>query len=156
MEEVSERDINMTNAHHLQSLKNQRERIAKGEKLWWDDDTTIGNKHTECSWGLCSESKDVYPDKEMHLWPDQFEEHGRVAPRYRKGDQKCPFDRRKPEEVTMNGCFWTCRVFKWKRKKEPRITQEIALQLYDEEILRYEALMAEVKDESKGTEGSAV
>lgn len=130
---------------HLMSLKLLREIIASGISLGYYDDTTIGSKKTECSWGLCTESKEVYPESIMHIWPDDFEKHGRIAPRHRDENQKCPFDVRPIEEKDMNGCFWYCQIFQRKKRKQ-RITREYALQLFDEEIERYEASIEKAKE----------
>jgi hypothetical protein len=134
------KDLEMPDDLHLKSLKLVRELIASGEELIYYDDTTVGNKHTECSWGLCTDSKVAYPDPEMHLWPDQFTNSNRVAPKYRKKHQKCPFDIRDPDKITMNGCFWTCWVFQRKHRKG-RILKEYVLQLFDKEIERFELFM---------------
>jgi hypothetical protein len=37
----------------------------------------------------------------------------------------------------MNGCFYTCRVFKPK-KDDPKMTRELALELYDRRIAQHE------------------
>ncbi len=134
------KDLEMPDELHLKSLKLIRELIANGEELIYYDDTTPGNKHIECSWGLCTDSKEAYPDPEMHLWPDQFTNNGRVAPKYRKKHQMCPFDTRNHSTVTGSGCFWTCKIFRRKFKK-PEISKEYALEVYDSLIERFELLM---------------
>lgn len=133
--------INLSDDRYLAALKRIRAHIAAGSSFTSDDDDTIGNKHTECSWGLCSDRKEDWPDSEDHLWPDQFVKQGRVAPLYRKKHQLCPFDRRmtaSPGTVSsidmMQGCFYTCRIFR--PKKDPRMTREQALALYDQAIER--------------------
>jgi hypothetical protein len=138
------KDIEMTPELHLKSLKLIREIIANSSKIMYYDDTTPGNKHTECSWGLCTDAKEAWPDSEMHLWPDQFEEKGRVAPKYHKKDQVCPLDTRSIEADHSNGCFYTCQAFKRKKRKQP-LTKEYVLQLFDTEIQRYEGLLANDK-----------
>lgn len=97
------------------------------------DSTTPGDKYTECAWGLCSDDKLAWPDAADHLWPDQFDEQGRVAPLYRRAQQKCPLDRRELADPDPNGCFHTCRVFQ-RRRGNPEITREQALALYDARI----------------------
>lgn len=136
-------DINLTDDRYLAALRRIRANIAARSPFTSDDDDTIGNKHTECSWGLCSHRKEDWPCMEDHLWPNQFREQGRVAPLYRKKHQLCPFDRRMTagtvDDLAMSqGCIYTCRIFR--PKKDPKMTRELALELYDqaiERILKY-------------------
>jgi hypothetical protein len=104
-----DKDLNMTDERWVAALKRLRERIAGGAKLVYFDDTTIGCKETQCTWGLCCNSKEQWPDPEDHLWPDQFEKNGRVAPKYRKAHHRCPFDMREKDEKW--GCFYHCVFF---------------------------------------------
>jgi hypothetical protein len=137
----------MSPGQHLMTLRIQRELIAGGSKLWWDDDNTIGNKHTECSWGLCSCNKMIYPLAEMHIWPDQFEKDDRVAPIDRGPDQKCPFDNGEtPKQFISCGCFYRCMIFQSKKKGLNRMPREKALELYDEEIKKIEVILTGEKD----------
>lgn len=124
---------------YIAALKRIRDLIAKGIKLdFWDDDT-IGNKDMECTWGLCSGQKEAWPDAEDHLWPDQFLKEGRVAPLYTKDYQVCPFDRRTSAEAKKdgNGCFYTCRFFNPK-KSDKQPDQKEALELYSKIIQQQE------------------
>jgi len=66
--------------------------IAESDiKVYGYDDTTTGNKSTECNHGLCSDS--VKPLDAV----------------YRKDEHKCPLDTR--EVITPRGCFWECAYF---------------------------------------------
>lgn len=111
------------------ALKRQQYRIAYGVKLDASDCTATGMKSTECSWGLCSDEREAWPDAQDHLWPDQFRSRGRVAPLYREKNQKCPLDRRALDDPNPNGCFYTCMVFN-PLKGEKRPTKEQVVELY--------------------------
>lgn len=105
-------------------LERMLKRITEGLKLKYFDDDTIGNKSTHCSWGLCSEDREAWPDAQDHLWPDQFPR--RIAPLYPRDKQKCPFDYR--EKHDGQGCFYTCRFFNPKGRKKPGKAE--AMELY--------------------------
>lgn len=111
-------------------LKRLRSAIAKGRPLRACDDTTPGNKSTSCSWGMCHDSAETWPDAQDHIFPADFEDRGRVAPLRAPG--RCPMDTR--QEGGPSGCFYTCRIFQAKRGKGP--SQELALALFDAEIAR--------------------
>lgn len=121
---------------YLAALGRFRTRIAAGVPLTYEDSDASGDKYSRCSWGLCSDDKEAWPDADDHLWPEQFRKRGRVAPRYRKTTQGCPLDRRvgMEDEDNMRGCFHSCRIF---NPAEPplRISKNVALRLYDEAIL---------------------
>lgn len=134
-------DLKMSDNRYLEALKRIRKSIADGCPLMFCNSDTIGDKHNECSWGLCSDDPQHWPDPEDHLWPDQFVKNGRVAPKYLKVHQPCPMDRRmQAGNLDINGCFWTCRIFR--SKKNPKPTREQALALYDEAILRIQTNVA--------------
>jgi hypothetical protein len=125
-------DISMPDDRYLAALKRQRQRIADGLEFVAIDSEQIGNKFTHASWGLCSEDKEAWPDAEDHLWPDQFRERGRVAPRYREENQPCPFQ----IAGTPMGCFYQCRIFTYGTiGHEDRAA---ALDLYDQRIAAVE------------------
>ena len=120
----------------LLSLKRMRDRIAAGLNLRYEDSNEVGNKYTTATWGQCSDEKEQWPDKEDHIWPDEFAEQGRVAPLYRDGanGQKCPFD---THPTGSDGCFYHCRIFKNRKFNDGRLpTRKEALELYDKEIER--------------------
>lgn len=129
---MGEFSIYLPQERYVAALERQRARIAGGLKLDGCDDTTPGSKSTECTWGLCSDEKAAWPDAQDHLWPDQFEKHGRVAPLYRENHQLCPLDRRAAGNTDMNGCFYTCMFFK--PKKGESLAKEHVLKLYDKRI----------------------
>jgi hypothetical protein len=130
------KDLYMPQARFIAALKRMRSRISEGLKLSGFDDTTIGAKDTQCTWGLCTGDPRQWPEANDHLWPEQFEEHGRVAPRYRVAGQHCPLDaeHRHPEQ-RPSGCFYRCRFF---QRKHHTPSREQALKLYDEAIERAE------------------
>jgi hypothetical protein len=128
---MSKKSIYMTDERYLAALQRRRQQIAEGRELEaWDDDSP-GAKTTECTWGLCSESLPDDWEKPIDMmWPrDKY----RSTPKYREKHQMCPLDRRTQEEVTMNGCFYTCRIFKRERGQQPT-TQAFVLSLYDKRI----------------------
>lgn len=113
-------------------LKRIRNAIAAGRALDVYDDTTPGDKSTSCSWGLCHESKETWPDAEDHIFPVDFEKYGRISHLRLGNERRCPLDSR--EEATANGCFWTCRVFQAARGELPSKDQVLAL--YDAVLKR--------------------
>lgn len=108
--DCAQRSNKMSDERHLAALERILEQIKGGLKLFFYDDTTIGDKSTHCSWGLCSENKEQWPDVEDHLWPYQFEKEGRVAPLYRENHQHCPFDAIQNDDF-RSGCFYSCMIF---------------------------------------------
>lgn len=127
--------LNMTKDRYVAAMKRQRLRIAQGLILRAVDDTTPGDKSTTCTWGLCSDEKAAWPDAQDHLWPDQFTKDGRVAPLYRKTNQKCPLDRRDNAVDDWNGCFYTCRVFS-PAKDEKRLNDPVQAVIWYDRRLR--------------------
>lgn len=117
-----------------------RGRFTGGELEAWDSDC-IGDKDTECSWGLCTGRPEQWPP-ETRMWPERPLMHdGRVyGVKYRENGQFCPFDRRAPEGHPMHGmasgCFGRCRIFT-RKKGEPRPTREEALALFDATIAEF-------------------
>jgi hypothetical protein len=112
-----------------------RARIADGLDFVAWDDTTPGNKDTHCSWGMCSNDVEQWPDADDHTFPDDFEGYQRVAPRDAPGG--CPLDRRTGTEDEQRwGCFYRCRVF---TKPEIRAGREhvdrpVVVRMFDEVI----------------------
>ncbi len=125
--------IHLSDERYLAALKRMRDLIASGHRFTSHDDDSPGNKSMACSWGLCSDDKEAWPDATDHLWPDEFIARGRVAPLYRQKPHMCPFDTR--EKHTGNGCFYTCLHF----KKGVRPTKEQALELYDRMISKLDS-----------------
>jgi hypothetical protein len=120
---------------YLAVLCNLRDEIKNGAALSYWDSEAIGDKDNECTWGLCTKSKDVYPDPDMHVWPWQFEAQGRHAPKYRQAGQHCPMchdwqDQAfgKPKwEAQGTGCFYSCRLFTPNYEGQPSRERAIAL-----------------------------
>jgi hypothetical protein len=132
---VTARDLYMPRERYLGALRRQRDRIAADLPFAAEDSDVTGDKWTHASWGLCSRDAEAWPDAGDHLWPDQFRDHGRVAPRYLREDQPCPLQgARKP---AGQGCFYSCRIFR-SRQVTAR-TRDAALALYDAAIAREEA-----------------
>ena len=126
-------DLYLNSSRYLAALNRQKTRIEGGlELVAWDDDTP-GNKDIHCSWGLCSRDRAAWPDAQDHLFPDDFAQHGRVAPLYRNAPHRCPMDRRTGPDVGGSGCFYDCRIFRANNKR-PAPTREEAIKLYDEAI----------------------
>jgi hypothetical protein len=141
MTSQTKRSIKMTDERYLAALIRIKTLICKGVKLDADNSDYMGDKHNECTWGLCNDTKSAWPDAEDHLWPDQFIEHGRVAPLYTQAHQWCPLDKRMTDDApeSMNGCFYTCRVFQRSRKtlkKHGPMSKHLdyVVELYDKAI----------------------
>lgn len=113
---------------YIAALKRQRDRIANGLPFQAFDSDEIGNKYTHAAWGLCSEDKEAWPDAQDHLWPEQFEQRGRVAPKYLRQNQPCPMQ----TKGGPSGCFYRCRIFK---------TREIGPKKRDEAVALYDAAL---------------
>lgn len=105
--------------------------IVETTELKSVDSNCPGDKYTECSWGLCSESKRLWPTPELHIWPYAFLNQGRVAP-ISLGKRLCPMDTR--TEHDGQGCFYTCRIFQRKHKTPSR---EEALELITSHITKH-------------------
>lgn len=111
---------------YVLALKRIRAIIAGGRRLVAEDSTDIGNKYTICSWGLCSNDKEAWPDAIDHQFPFDFTSRGRMSPLYRK--DPCPLEQRRKGM----GCFYGCKGF-------TRLTRKEALELYDKEIAKHES-----------------
>ena len=134
-----DKDLYMPDERFLAALKRIRADIAEGRELNAVDSDNPGDKYNDCSWGTCSRLPEHWPDAEDHLWPDQFVEHGRVAPKYHKDGQHCPMDADPPKDGHAFGCFYRCRVFKRKHQTPDR---DEALRLFDAAIERMEKKLA--------------
>lgn len=129
-------NLYMNDAEYIQVLKNLRAYILSGAKLTYFDDTSPGNKSTECSWGLCGNNPKVYSEPHLHLWPEDFISRGQVAPKYFLNHHMCPFERqRNPDD--HNGCFYRCWVF-GNRKKHKTFTREEVIARIDQLIAKQE------------------
>ena len=127
--------VYLPRARYVAALERIRKLILKDVPLRAVDDTTPGDKSTTCTWGLCSDAKDAWPDAEDHLFPEDFTKYGRVAPKYLRSTWLCPIDARDPSKTRsdLNGCFATCRVFQ--SKKRP--TQGQVIDWYDLRIAQF-------------------
>lgn len=107
-------------------------RIVESTKLSGYDDTTIGSKNTECTWGLCSENPKLWPDRIDHTWPHDLK---RIAPLNYQGH--CPMQM---EKGNGSGCFWYCKFFQHKYKNPSReeylemIAKKLELIISEDEI----------------------
>ncbi len=117
----------LSNPQYLAALKRLRG-IIESRKLKYVDSTTPGDKYTECVWGLCSDLKELWPTPELHIWPYDFLNRGRVSS-IGRGKNLCPMDARETHDG--QGCFYTCRVF---QRKHQTPTMEEALTLTDAAI----------------------
>lgn len=101
------KELYLSKDRYVAALYRQRDRIISGEPFVAVDSDVRGDKWTHASWGLCSRDAGAWPDAEDHLWPEQYSEHGRVAPKYRGQAQPCPMQRK----GGGTGCFYSCRIF---------------------------------------------
>lgn len=121
----------LSKKQYLETLKRIRKTVAES-KLVSEDSDFPGNKYTESNWGLCSELREHYPDPELHTFPMDFVDFGRMSANSCEDDVKCPM---RVEGTGPSGCFYSCRVFTKKFKTPSR---KEALQLYDEAIMKAE------------------
>ena len=138
-------NLYLSTEQYLSALKKLRDKIANGEELVDVDDDFPGNKDSWCSWGLCTNNPEVFPDPQSHLWPEEFIEQQRFAPKYRGPNQWCPLDSRirdgKPHgeaESPGSGCFYRCMVFSPKKYHGPKDRASV-LKLYDNQIAEVDA-----------------
>ena len=99
--------------------------IVEAEPLDGYDDTTIGCKNTECTWGLCQQNKKLWPDPQDYKWPH---DEDRVAPISRV--VACPLDTDPDTGMGNNGCFYRCGFFNSRKFGKP--TREEVLKRIDE------------------------
>lgn len=128
-------DLYLSNERYLTALYRQRDRIIAGAAFSAVDSDVVGDKFTHASWGLCSAERNAWPDAEDHLWPDQFEQHDRIAPKYRNEHQPCPMQR----QGGGTGCFYSCRIFK---------DREVTARSRPAAIALYEAAIAKARGAS--------
>lgn len=127
---------------YIAALERQLARIEAGLELGLDDCNDTGYKHTSATWGLCSDEKAAWPDPQDHIWPEQFEKEGRVAPLDQHDGDHCPFDDIKRRSAVMRnstfGCFYSCMLFRpFDRRfasSQRRPSREEAVQLYKTRI----------------------
>lgn len=108
------KDIYLTDGQYRKAMENLRFDVEQRRiKLDGFDDTTAGDKDTQCTWGLCGDSATVYPTADMHLWPEELP--GRLAPKYTQEHHRCPFEDPTARDQE-SGCFHRCRFFKGKQR----------------------------------------
>lgn len=120
------RDINLTDDQYLELLQRIRSSLDNVPRVSGYDCTDIGNKSTDVNVGLCNEE---FTTLDTALFPDEYPE--RLASKYREDHHRCPLDYRAMEQLTLQGCFYTCSYFKRGLKDIPTIKS-----LYDAEIKR--------------------
>lgn len=133
--------LELPHERYIVFLQRMVERLKAGLEFSYYNCDEIGAKENYCSWGKCSKDQEAWPDAEDHLWPDSFTERGRVAPKYNRLKNFCPFDRRvgdrfsgKPKVAGFpDGCFYRCMIF---NPKGSRPTREEAILLYEAQIVR--------------------
>lgn len=128
----------LSKPRYVEALKRIRKLIVQGTTLHACDDTTPGDKSTTCSWGLCSEAKEAWPEAVDHLWPHEFLKSNRRAPKYLRAGHLCPIDSRDPVSAKqdLNGCFHTCRVFQ-STGTTPRPSRATVIEWYDLRINQF-------------------
>lgn len=117
----------LSKEQYIETLKRIRQTIEKSPMVAIDDDSP-GNKYTGCDWGLCGEIAEHYPTPELHTFPMDFVDSGRISQLSCSDDVKCPM---RVDGIGPMGCFYSCRVF-GRKFKTP--SKEEALHLYDEAI----------------------
>lgn len=106
---MSERDSYLTDEQYEACLKKIKERVEDPDfKPWSYDCDAPGEKDTNANFGFCDRAELSKIDG-VKLWPDK----DRDAIKYRKANQKCPFDCRTDEEAKRglgwgNGCYFKC------------------------------------------------
>ena len=142
--------LNLTDQQYLDLMKHVRADLNSIDKIFAEDSTETGFKHTVSNVGLCtgviSKSGTWYKAKfltrETALWPKEFDKIGKVeyenpqmfTRKYVGNDHRCPFDKR--EDGGGCGCFYVCRLFRPKRG-QPLKMQKIK-DLYDKQIKIWE------------------
>ena len=107
---------------------------VENEPLRAIDSNTIGDKYTHCNWGMCTDSKEVYHENRMHIFPASFDDDGRISALSPVEGTDCPMRKRNPddsESVSISGCFYQCRIFNRKLKTP---TKDETIALIDEKI----------------------
>lgn len=124
---------NLPDDRFVLALQRLRKYVEKAPFIPDDSDQT-GYKHTHCSWGMCCDVKEVYPDKQDYVWPERNMEliDGHVYPLHLSEKQLCPHDMRKKK--SFNGCFFTCAYRQQLESGNKRANREKALLRIDNRI----------------------
>ena len=114
------------------ALERQLARLKQGMRIIGYDDTTIGDKNTECTGGMCWEGEELWGGRlAMRFMPAEGPHNGKQRARYRP--LACPLDRR--DNPSRWGCFYHCRFFN-PEKEAKRITTPEAIPLYEAALAR--------------------
>lgn len=114
----------LPNERYIAALERIKQIIVGGEPFKFYDEP-------DCTWGLCSESKQAWPDAADHIFPVDFEQRGRMS---MLDHGLCPLDTRTKQ--SMNGCYYSCRA---KNHQKKPITREQVIEWYDQTITRANA-----------------
>ena len=132
----------LTDGQYLNLMIRIRKDLDTMTKIYAEDSTTIGCKHTITNIGLCAGeeveggwSKAKYVTRETAMWPKDFDKIGKVewpypqqfVMKYRGRGHKCPLDTRGGK--TSDGCFYKCLAF-----KDKTLTLDRVKKLYDIKI----------------------
>jgi hypothetical protein len=99
--------INLTNKQYIELLERAFLHLNTVKTVSKEDSITTGSKHTASNVGLCN---DNLTTREIALFPDEWPK--RKAMKYTRKRHKCPLDNRSNKENLVNGCFYTCGLFK--------------------------------------------
>lgn len=127
---INERD-NMTKKQFIQVLERVRKSVETKPLQFFDDDTP-GFKDMGCNWGLCWDTREFYPNPELHTFPQDFVDRGRCTAIEPPEGFDCPMRERRDDGNNESGCFHQCRVFQKNRKTPSRAE---ALKLIDATII---------------------
>lgn len=131
----------MGEGRYQDKLRTLRAAIAGGLELQLLDDTFPGDKTTYATWGLCTNSPEVYGSKNDHIFPEAFEARHRITERSPPEGASCPLDRgtvKDEYKLGSSGCFFRCRLFKPLPRNAVE-SRESALKRYDLLIEKREA-----------------
>ena len=112
---------------------------VKTKELEYENSDYTGDKYNHCNWGLCTDSKAIYPTNDLHTFPLDFDIDGRQSPLSSPTNVQCPMRKMKynndgelvNDSDNMSGCFYQCRVFNH-RIETP--TRDQAITLIETEI----------------------
>jgi hypothetical protein len=125
----------LTRQQVLDSMKRQLEAIKRGKPLDTENSDAMGDKHTECSWGMCTEGEDVFPKGQgLRMFDDERRPKYRASMFNTEYALECPLR----EGINESGCFYQCRVFQ-RNKKTP--TREEAITLYEDRIAKLSGII---------------
>lgn len=134
-------EVSQQFGRYQDKLRTLRAAIAGGLELQLLDDTFPGNKTTYATWGLCTNSPEVYGSKNDHIFPEAFEKRHRITERSPPEGASCPLDRgtvKDEYKLGSSGCFFRCRLFKPLPRNAVE-SRESALKRYDLLIEKREA-----------------